>query len=181
MINNKIEIDHTKNYRFYLAVRCLQLFPDDLEVLYESFYSIHICLIQIIIFIWISKERWRNALNHRIIKALVKPQPADTSTNPAQKRCITVSAKGKVGKWIKRMRSESGGERVVRQQTSHKSWAGVNVPSGCKSEPPLRYFSTAAFIISAIKLAALPTASHSAQLYGTSSRPVVLLPVWLMR
>lgn len=58
------------------------------------------------------------------------------------------------------MRSESG-ERVVRQQTSHKSWAGVNVASGCKSEPPLRYyFSSAAFIISAIKLAPPPAIAH---------------------
>lgn len=98
-----------------------------------------------------------NALNHGTAEALVKSPPADTSTNSVQKRCITVSAKGKVGKWIKRMRSELG-ERVVRQKTSHKSWAGVNVPSGCKSVPPLRNFpSAAAFIISAaIKLTALP-------------------------
>lgn len=89
------------------------------------------------------------------IKSYGSPRKTSTSTNPARKRCITVSAEGKAGKWIRRMRS------VVRQQTSHKSWAGVNVASGCKSEPPLRYyFSSAAFIISAIKLAPPPAIAH---------------------
>lgn len=53
-----------------------------------------------------------DALNHRVAEALVKPQPGeDTSTNPAQKRCITVSAKGMERSGVDK--TEEEGEREI--------------------------------------------------------------------